>query len=147
MKWLIPPLLIILLIVLMVILNWLSLGAEMVPSPYNHMGWFLIVIGLVSAQWEKVRFAKAETTFWTFDNPDKMITDGLFRFSRNPMYLGLGLLTIGAALVSNNYLSLFLVGVYFVTAQLWYIPFEEERMREKFGDEFLEYCQKIRRWL
>ena len=84
----------------------------------------------------------------TFDKPSKLLTNGLFKYSRNPIYLGLLLAILGVALLTKgSILSLSIVLIFFVITDRWYIAFEEKMMLEKFGDEYTDYCKKVRRWI
>jgi protein-S-isoprenylcysteine O-methyltransferase Ste14 len=77
----------------------------------------------------------------------KLVIRGPFRITRNPMYLGLVLFTLGIALLAGS-LPLFLVPVLaFATANWVHIPFEEAKMRRQFGTDFDAYTAKVRRWI
>ena len=76
-----------------------------------------------------------------------LVIEGPFRFSRNPMYLGLVLFTLGIALCVGS-LPMFAVPVLlFATANWSHIPFEEAKMHRQFGANFDEYKRKVRRWI
>ena len=77
----------------------------------------------------------------------KLVTSGPFRFTRNPMYLGLVLVTLGIALSVGAWPMLLAPIATFVTANWVHIPFEEAKMRRQFGDAFDAYCGKVRRWI
>ena len=93
------------------------------------------------------RFHQLETNIKTFDAPDKFVTEGFFRFTRNPMYLGFTFMLFGAAALSGALSTLAPVLLFFLAANFWYIPFEERMMEEKFGADYLAYRQKVRRWI
>jgi len=92
-------------------------------------------------------FRRVETNIHTFRDPDVLVTEGTFALSRNPMYLGFTLVLIGAALISDAVTALLPVGVFFLAAHLWYIPFEEKAAERRFGDDYLAYRSRVRRWL
>ncbi|WGE52141.1 isoprenylcysteine carboxylmethyltransferase family protein [Actinobacillus equuli subsp. haemolyticus] len=76
-----------------------------------------------------------------------LVTSGIYRFSRNPMYLGLMFLLIAWAVWLNRYFaSLVIIGfVYYLN---WFqIKPEEQYLQQKFGEDFTQYCQQVRRWL
>lgn len=76
-----------------------------------------------------------------------LVIDGPFRFTRNPMYLGLTVFTLGIALCVGS-LPMFAVPLLlFLTASFVHIPFEEAKMRRQFGAAFDEYTQRVRRWI
>jgi protein-S-isoprenylcysteine O-methyltransferase Ste14 len=77
----------------------------------------------------------------------KLVTSGPFRYTRNPMYLGLALLTLGVAFLVGAWPMFLAPLATFATANWVHIPFEEVKMRRQFGDAFDAYCAKVRRWL
>ncbi|MCG8527956.1 MAG: isoprenylcysteine carboxylmethyltransferase family protein, partial [Opitutales bacterium] len=79
--------------------------------------------------------------------PDILVTEGPFKFTRNPIYLGFLLVLVGFAWCFGV-ISVW-VGplIFLLLANFWYIPFEEKRMLKKFGESYVEYRQKVRRWL
>lgn len=82
-----------------------------------------------------------------FDPPRRLVTRGPYQFVRNPMYIGAGLALIGAALFYESLSLLGYVGVLFVIVHSFVVLYEEPTLRRTFGNEYEEYCQKIRRWL
>lgn len=77
----------------------------------------------------------------------EFVTDGPFRFSRNPMYLGLVSAHLSFALGYGTlpfYLSAMIM---FILLRTLYIPYEEALMRRQFGERYAAYCQRVRRWL
>jgi protein-S-isoprenylcysteine O-methyltransferase Ste14 len=77
----------------------------------------------------------------------KLVTSGPFRLTRNPMYLGLVLTTLGIALWVGAWPMLLAPIAIFATANWVHIPFEEEKMRRQFGASFDTYASKTRRWI
>ena len=83
-------------------------------------------------------------------NPQKtrsLVTGGIYQYSRNPMYLALFFLLIAYASILQNVLNLVLLPLFIWYMNRYQIIPEEEVMEEKFGDEYLEYKSKVRRWL
>jgi protein-S-isoprenylcysteine O-methyltransferase Ste14 len=77
----------------------------------------------------------------------KLVTFGPFRFTRNPMYLGLVIVTLGIGLWVGAW-PMFLAPIAtFATANWVHIPFEEAKMRRQFGDAFDAYVHNVRRWI
>ena len=76
-----------------------------------------------------------------------LITGGLYRFSRNPIYLSMVVLLYGEAIVLGS-LSPWLVPTAFAAAvSRLFIQCEEAMLTEKFGDPYRDYCRRVRRWL
>lgn len=93
------------------------------------------------------KFKKEATEINTFKSPKKLVSTGLFHYSRNPIYLGFTLALGGLAIVLGNYAALDGLIAFFIAAHLWYIPYEEEAMEKEFGEAYLDYKSKVRRWL
>jgi protein-S-isoprenylcysteine O-methyltransferase Ste14 len=108
----------------------------------------LIVLGIVSS-FSAARLFRRERTELnpTSETNAKLVTAGPFRFTRNPMYLGLVLFTLGIAFWVGAWPMLLAPAATFATANWMHIPFEEAKMRRQFGDAFDVYCGKVRRWI
>ena len=148
MQKLIPPYLVALLILAMVLSRWMFQELSPMLSPLYIIGGSLSLCGLLVAGWHNALFHRRQTNIWTFSDPDKLIIESLFKLSRNPMYLGFLLVLMGVALILGlNWVSISCILVYWFLTNYWYIPFEEHRMQEKFGQQYLDYCKQTRRWL
>lgn len=113
------------------------------------LGWVLILLGLVSGAAGVLRFRKESTTIDP-SNPYKtsyLVKNGLYRISRNPMYLGLGLILIGIELLTAELAGMIWVLAFFMYMTRFQILPEERALSQKFGDEFKKYKQKTRRWI
>ena len=76
-----------------------------------------------------------------------LVTAGPYRFTRNPMYLGIFIMLVGIAVWVGS-LPMFIAPVGFVLLMSWvFIPYEEQRLGEAFGEAYREYSTKVRRWL
>jgi protein-S-isoprenylcysteine O-methyltransferase Ste14 len=81
-------------------------------------------------------------------NPQpKIVTSGVFQRSRNPIYLGMLLLYTGIAILANSLCILVLVLPFAIILQKGVIEPEEAYLEGKFGDEYLRYKAKVRRWI
>ena len=72
---------------------------------------------------------------------------GIFRLSRNPMYLGMLLILMAVSLASLAVAGLLLLPVFIAYISFFQILPEEQAMRELFSDQYAEYCKKVRRWI
>lgn len=93
------------------------------------------------------QFERARTNIKTFDRPDKLVTWGVFRWTRNPMYLGFAGALFGLWLALGSASPALIMLAFWVTCDRWYIRFEERVMRQRFGADYLAYCERTRRWL
>lgn len=114
---------------------------------YHWLGIPLIAIGMYLAVSGSILFSTKKTNINTFKDPDKLVTTGLFRISRNPMYLGFLLALIGAWWLMGSLTAGIGSALFFFAAHYWYIPFEEKRCREVFGEDYINYQRSVRRWL
>jgi protein-S-isoprenylcysteine O-methyltransferase Ste14 len=147
MKRLLPPILVLIAVALMLLLRIVVPGGRIIAWPYSLAGIALAVAGLTVTLVAARRFARIGTNIKTFNEPGTLVTDGLFAYSRNPMYLGFVLFLAGVATALGT-LSPILVAIAFaVIADRWYIRFEEAAMAAKFGDAYARYKQSVRRWI
>ena len=93
------------------------------------------------------RFRRAGTTFDVRKSASALITEGPYRFSRNPSYVSLTLLYLGIGILLNNGWILILVAPVFLVMDLWVVRREERHLEATFGEEFLRYKATVRRWL
>lgn len=76
-----------------------------------------------------------------------LVTDGLYRFSRNPMYVAHVALVLGMGLVTSNPWTIALATLVFALTDRLAIRPEEAFLEEKFGDAYRDYCTRVRRWI
>ena len=112
------------------------------------IGLLFVITGLLLAMVGKRLFKRLGTNIMTFEKPDVLVAEGVYQYSRNPMYLGFVITLLGFSLLMGAAISSFLLtGLFFIITDRWYIGFEEQQMGGKFGLEYEEYCQKVRRWI
>ena len=112
------------------------------------LGILLIVLGAVSAFWASSLFRRLGTEINPTSETNKtLVIVGPFRLTRNPMYLGLVLASLGVAFCVGS-LPMFAVPfLVFATANWVHIPFEEAKMRRQFTTVFDAYVRRVRRWV
>lgn len=147
MKKLLPPTLFIISIAFMAGLWWLFPITKFLTFPISLIGIVPFLVGLGIAKRGSDIFEKKGTNIETFDDPDILVTDGLYQISRNPMYLGFLITLFGLFILLGCLSPLFVVVIFFVITDQWYIEFEEAAMAKVFGDEYTKYKTKTRRWL
>ena len=114
----------------------------------NQLCLFFLISGfsiiLISFQ----TFKKEKTTInpIKIEKASSLVTSGIFKYSRNPMYLGMVLILISIAIKFSFYGGVFLIGffVYYIT--IFQILPEEKAMQKLFGEDFTNYKNKTRRW-
>ncbi len=90
---------------------------------------------------------RGETTFDVRKSTTNIVSDGVFQYSRNPMYLSLLLLYVGLAFLINSLWILAEIIPLAVVIQKGVIEREEQYLRWKFGGEYLRYKTRVRRWI
>lgn len=130
------------------VISW-ALGWPRLPGlPLALLGIALIAFGLILPVWALMVFRREGTEV----NPTslanrKLVIAGPYRFTRNPMYLGLVLIALGIAFWVGAWPMLLAPVAAFVTANWFHIPFEEAKMRRQFATEFDDYARRVRRWV
>ena len=112
-------------------------------------GSFMIISGLIIILSAIILFKKYQTTITPLNpsNATKLITDGIYKFSRNPMYLGLLLVLLGISIILNPTGGFILIPLFILYLNLFQIIPEENAMVDLVKDEFLEYKKNVRRWI
>jgi protein-S-isoprenylcysteine O-methyltransferase Ste14 len=146
-KRIMPPTLFYMCIIFMVLSAWLWPVKTMIGFPFRLIGIVPLCLGLGLAAWGSRKFDEVGTTIKTFDEPSRLVTDGLFRYTRNPIYLGFGLALLGVWTVLGALSPVLGVFVFVAVTDLWYIRFEERKLAERFGREFEAYRARTRRWI
>ena len=122
--------------------------ARLLPQDVQYgVGAALIVVSLLIAVPAFLQFRKAKTAVDPYKPTKAIITKGPFRWTRNPLYLGLAVLQLGiAAAVDGIWIALMIVPAVIVI-HYGVIVREERYLERKFGDEYLSYKAAVRRWV
>lgn len=125
-----------------VAINWWGFTAQAITGLLVLLGLFLDSGGLLS-------FIRSKTTInpVKIENASALVTSGVYRYTRNPMYLGMALLLTALAIWLQTPLAFVgpvLFAGYITRFQI--IP-EERALQKLFGQEYLDYSQRVRRWL
>jgi protein-S-isoprenylcysteine O-methyltransferase Ste14 len=78
--------------------------------------------------------------------PVRIHKDGFFRFSRNPMYLGITIGLFGIAILLGSMITFVFPILFFIIMNFVFVPHEEKILQATFGDDFLSYRQEVPRW-
>lgn len=142
-----PPILAGLYLVAALGLHYLFPGMRIVYSPHPFLGITILGAGVFLAGWALRLFKKKGTTHNPHGMPTALVTAGPFRFSRNPMYVGVSLVLSGIAIFVGT-VPVFLAPVaFFVTMNAVFIPREEKVLERIFGQAYIDYKNRVRRWL
>src|SRR5262245_10186739 len=133
------------------VIGWLAtvrLGDPIVLAEWRTpLGWALIAFFVLWNGWALWMFVRHETGLLPGQPTETLMRDGPFRFSRNPLYLGLVVLYVGLVLLAPSFWGLLLTPVA-VLLLLWGAIIPEERyLRDRFGAAYDDYARRVRRWL
>ena len=143
----IPPVYFVSALALMAALHFLAPLERFIEAPYSYLGLGLLLGGVVMAATALRTFSKAGTPVLPFQRSTALVTNGVYRFTRNPMYLGLALMLAGVALLFGTLTPLLPIPVFVWIIQSNFIRGEERFLEEIFGDQYLSYKRRVRRWI
>ncbi len=107
----------------------------------------LLAIAIAVMGLAVLEMRRAKTTFEPRQDPTALVTGGIYRFSRNPMYLGMEIILLATVLWTGSVAALPLLWIFPHVMVTRFIEDEETKMREFFGDAFDQWAQTTRRWL
>jgi len=120
------------------------------PHLQNTLSLIFLIIGFVIIFSATKEFKKSDTTV----NPMKpeistsLVTSGIFKYTRNPMYLGLTSILLASCFYFSSLLGIIVyVPLFILYITVFQIIPEEETMKGLFNDDYLDYCSKVRRWI
>ena len=109
----------------------------------------MILIGLTVIVIGVKTFHKSDTTVNPL-NPSEashLVTDGVFSFTRNPMYLGMVIILLGVSIYNGVYVGIIILPCFIFYITEFQIKPEEEAMEEIFAGVYTDYLKRVRRWL
>ncbi len=124
----------------------------LVPLPFPDFPWRIIlgtgllVIAIIGLGVLVGSFRKRRTTLNPFGSPATLLVDGPYRFSRNPMYLGLVAAYLGGCLLAQSVWPILLLTIPLAILSRVVIPYEEASLRTVFGADYDAYCARVGRW-
>lgn len=110
------------------------------------VGWILLIISLFVVWFAQSQMANSWRIGIDEKNKTKLVTKGFFSISRNPIFLGIMMANIGLFLVIPNAFTLLILSLSTISINTQ-IRLEEEFLKREFGNVYLEYAKKVRRWL
>lgn len=113
----------------------------------HYFGWGLIDAGLLLMLWAGLLMLWRRTTVNPYGKPRRLLEEGPFRVSRNPIYLADSLIYCGIALLWGSLWPWLLLPAVIISMQHGVIVHEERLLAELFGEDYRAYCRRVRRWL
>lgn len=136
-------------LVLFLVLNWAvaSVLGGWTSLVLSTLSWGLIVLGLALIGWSAFWFWQRKTTIEPHHAPGALIVEGPFRLSRNPIYLALLIILLGAVIGRGQPLCLVFVGLFYWVLVVRFVQPEEAALQQAFGPAAEAYFSNTRRWL
>lgn len=144
-----PPVYAISLGLLMWLLNHFIPITDWISPSWNIAGLVLMAVAFSFDLWSLLLFVRSQTTANPMkpERSSKIVTSGLYRFSRNPMYVGLLTVLLGYAIWLGGITPFLMLPLFMLLITKQQIIPEEEILEKKFGQEYLDYKARVRRWL
>ena len=142
-----PPRIAISLLAVATVLWLFSPPETIIYIPYKLVGSIFIPTGFAVLLVAWLQFKKANTAIPPTAESTLIVTSGIYRYTRNPMYLGMLLMMLGAAFFMGTITAMLGPVVFFLIIDKVFIPYEEKSLQSSFGNEYDEFLSTTRRWL
>jgi len=137
----------IVLLTLAVLFNFIFPIQRVIFYPYNFIGIIAIIVGIAMTILVNFLLLKNHTSINPYESPKVLTTSGLFKYSRNPLYLGMVIILFGVDIILGT-ISPFIFSILFILIiNNFIIPMEEKNLENNFGIKYTEYKNKVRRWV
>jgi len=133
--------------IVMLLLHLLLPVLRVLDSPWRYLGAVAVMLGIGLNLWADRLFKRYGTEVKPFRDSTVLIQEGPFRLTRNPMYLGGMLIFVGLAIMLGTLTPFLVTAAMFWLVTVQFIEREERDLERQFGDRYLEYRRRVRRWL
>ena len=147
MKKILPPTLFYICLIISIFLHYTLPLKQIIEYPFNLIAFLFFVIGTGLNIWADQLLKKQKTTVKPNEKPTTLIETGAFKISRNPMYLGMAIILLGAGFILGSIISFIGVILFIAVIEFVFIPLEEKNLYEQFGEKFEAYEKKVRKWI
>jgi protein-S-isoprenylcysteine O-methyltransferase Ste14 len=141
-----PPLLAVALILITLILHFV-LPEERLVGWHHVIGLLLVALGAGLSSFAAAIFQARDTTRNPYGEPATFVVQAPYTWTRNPMYLGLATALLGLATFFGSIVMLLAPIAFFIVIDRMVIPREEETMERLFGEQYVDYKNRVRRWV
>jgi protein-S-isoprenylcysteine O-methyltransferase Ste14 len=131
----------------MVLLHFFVPLAILIPYPWNTVGIAPLLAGIYLNLAADRSFKKHGTTVKPFETSSALVTTGVFRLSRHPMYLGMVFILTGVAVLLGSLSPYIIIPVFAMLMDRMFVTTEESMLEARFGDQWKDYRSNVRRWL
>ena len=120
---------------------------QFIQEPLAYAGIIPILFGIAMAAVSAGMFVKVDTGLEPFEDATTLVTGGFYRYTRNPMYLGMFLMLFGVAFLMGSVTTLLPLALFVMVISFNFVAGEERFMEAAFGRQYLDYKAKVRRWI
>ncbi|MZR31399.1 methyltransferase family protein [Sneathiella litorea] len=142
-----PPLFYMAFLVAGILLDSAWMNGHLASVYLTIIGGVIAIISLIYLIGTARKHKNVESNVEPWKPTTKIISDGVYKYSRNPIYVAMGLFYAGIAIAAGSWPALILLPVCLVIIRYYVIGREEAYLEDKFGKEYLDYKAKVRRWL
>jgi protein-S-isoprenylcysteine O-methyltransferase Ste14 len=135
------------LILLAIVLDFVFPIRMVLIFPFTLIGLAPVIVGLFLNVQAIGTLRRNRTTDNFSEAPRVLVTEGVFQYSRNPMYLGAIVFAFGLAILLGSLVNFVFPPVGFLLLHFLYIPDEEDRVKTMFGKEYVDYMKRVRKWI
>ena len=144
---LVPPAYFLAALAVMALLHWYFPLLELFGDPYRYAGILLIALSIGLVLWAALLFKLANTGIVPFTPTTALVAAGPYRFTRNPMYLGMAGTLLGAAVLLGTLAPFVAIPLFVALIEWRFILAEEAVLLASFGSAYADYKARVRRWL
>jgi protein-S-isoprenylcysteine O-methyltransferase Ste14 len=147
MKRLLPPAYFLIAILLTVALHFLLPLRGLIPFPWRLVGLAPLFLGIVLNVLADRALKRYQTTVKPFELSRVLVTEGVFRVSRHPMYLGMALIIAGIAALLGSLSPWLVLPLFALLLEVRFVRTEESMLEASFGKAYQSYRKRARRWI
>ncbi|MGD2172423.1 MAG: isoprenylcysteine carboxylmethyltransferase family protein [Gammaproteobacteria bacterium] len=142
-----PPRIAQVLVLAAALLHWATPLKQLQVYSSHWLGLLVGAAGFAVMMWGWWLFRKYDTAICPGAKPRRLIVSGVYRLSRNPMYLGMVAMLFGIAIYVGSFPFYLAAAIYLLVIDRFFCSCEESRLLDAFGDEYLAYKNRVRRWI
>jgi protein-S-isoprenylcysteine O-methyltransferase Ste14 len=131
----------------MIALHFTVPVVKIIPAPWNILGVLSLASGIAMNLSADHLLHLQKTTVKPFEPSTTLVVKGVYRFSRNPMYMGFALVLTGAAILLGSLSAFIVIPIFVLIIDKVYIEAEERMLADRFGEEWTDYRKQTRRWI